>query len=41
MSATPDSKFTSPEQLIADLQRQLAERRLWVQKGDRRGNAPQ
>jgi GAF domain-containing protein len=26
MSATPDSTFTSPEQLIADLKRQLAER---------------
>jgi hypothetical protein len=25
MSATPDSTFTNPEQLIADLQRQLAE----------------
>ena len=25
MSATPDSPFSSPEQLIADLQRQLAE----------------
>ena len=26
MSATPDSTFTTPEQLTADLQRQLAER---------------
>ena len=26
MSATPDSTFGSPEQLVADLQRQLAER---------------
>ena len=26
MRATPDSTFTSPERLIADLQRQLAER---------------
>ena len=26
MSATPDSTFTNPEQLVADLQRQLAER---------------
>jgi len=26
MSATPDSTFTSPEQLIADLRRRLAER---------------
>jgi hypothetical protein len=26
MNATPDSTFTGPEQLIADLQRQLAER---------------
>ena len=25
MSATPDSTFTNPEQLIADLQRQLVE----------------
>jgi hypothetical protein len=28
MSATPDSTFTSPEQLIADLERQLAECRV-------------
>jgi hypothetical protein len=26
MSATPDSTLSNPEQLIADLQRQLAER---------------
>src|SRR6516162_10561990 len=38
MSATPDSTFTSPEQLIADLQRQLAERQVELDKAQRKLN---
>ena len=38
MSATPDSTFTNPEQLIADLQRQLVECRAELDKAQRNLN---
>jgi len=38
MSATPDSTLANPEQVIADLQRQLAERRAELDKAQRNLN---
>jgi len=38
MSATPDSTFTNPEPLIADLQRQLVECRAELDKAQRNLN---
>src|SRR6516164_11349676 len=38
MSATPDSMFANPEQLIADLQRQLVECRAELDKAQRNLN---